>query len=86
MAAFSSRLFNQDVGAAKRAAKDGPVFITDRGRPAHVLMTIEEYRKLTGARTIVEMLAIDGEENPHVFDSELERARSRELPRLAEFD
>ena len=36
----SGRQFNQDASGAKRAAADGPVFITDRGRPSHVLMTI----------------------------------------------
>ncbi len=40
---LSSREFNQDTGRAKKASKNGPVFITDRGRPAHVLLTIEEY-------------------------------------------
>lgn len=45
---LSSREFNQDTGSAKRAARDGPVFITDRGKPAHVLLSIEAYRKLTG--------------------------------------
>lgn len=45
---LSSREFNQDVGRAKKAARQGPVFITDRGQPSHVLLTIEEYRKLTG--------------------------------------
>jgi prevent-host-death family protein len=45
---LSSREFNQDVGRAKKAAQQGPVFITDRGQPSHVLMTITEYRKLTG--------------------------------------
>lgn len=45
---LSSREFNQDTGKAKRAAHDGPVFITDRGRPSHVLMTVEEYRRLSG--------------------------------------
>jgi prevent-host-death family protein len=44
---LSSREFNQDAGRAKKAAKRGPVFITDRGRPAHVLLTIEEYRRIT---------------------------------------
>lgn len=43
---ITSRSFNQDTGAAKRAAEDGPVFITDRGAPAHVLMTIDDYRRL----------------------------------------
>lgn len=45
---ISSREFNQDSGKAKRAAADGPVFITDRGTPSHVLLTIEEYRRLAG--------------------------------------
>lgn len=47
---ISSREFNQDASRAKRAAANGPVFITDRGRPAHVLMKIEEYRRLRGER------------------------------------
>ena len=42
----SSREFTRDVSAAKRAAAAGPVFITDRGKPAHVLLSIEGYRKL----------------------------------------
>ena len=45
---LSSREFNQDTSGAKKAAQRGPVFITDRGRPAHVLLTIEDYRRLTG--------------------------------------
>lgn len=60
----SSRKFNQDASGAKKAAKDGPVFITDRGRPAHVLLTIEEYQKLTGKHTsIIDMLAMPGAED-----------------------
>lgn len=55
---ISSRTFNQDASGAKRAAAAGPVVITDRGRPSHVLMSIEEYRRLTGRRaSIVELLA-----------------------------
>ena len=46
--AFTSRDFNQDTAGAKRAAKDGPVFITDRGQPAYVLMTFEAYSRLAG--------------------------------------
>ena len=45
---LSSRDFNQDTSGAKKAAQRGPVIITDRGRPAHVLLSIEEYRLLTG--------------------------------------
>jgi prevent-host-death family protein len=55
---LSSRAFNQDAGGAKRAARRGPVFITDRGRPAHVLLSIDEYERITGSRaSIVELLA-----------------------------
>ncbi len=55
---ISSREFNQDAGGAKRAAESGPVFITDRGRPAHVLLTIDAYRKLTGVGpSLLDLLA-----------------------------
>jgi prevent-host-death family protein len=61
---LSSREFNQDTGRAKKATRKGPVFITDRGRPAHVLLTIEEYQKLAGSKTsIVDLLAMPGIEN-----------------------
>ena len=57
----TSRELNQDIGRAKRAARTGPVIITDRGRPAHVLLTIEEYDRLTGgARNLTEILAMPG--------------------------
>jgi len=57
----SSREFNQDASGAKRAAQNGPVFITDRGRPAHVLLTIDEYRRLSAsAGSIVDLLGMAG--------------------------
>lgn len=55
---ITSRTFNQDASGAKRAAQNGPVFITDRGKPAHVLLSIEAYRRLTGQReSIIDLLA-----------------------------
>ncbi len=48
---LSSREFNQDSGKAKKATKDGPVFITDRGQPTLVLLSFEEYQRLTGTET-----------------------------------
>jgi PHD/YefM family antitoxin component YafN of YafNO toxin-antitoxin module len=55
----TSREFNQDVSKAKRAALKGPVFITDRGRAAHVLLSIEAYQKISGKeKSIVELLAM----------------------------
>ena len=60
----SSRQFNQDASGTKKAAKNGPVFITDRGRPAHVLLTIEDYRKIAGRpASIGDMLAMPGAED-----------------------
>ncbi|CCG86327.1 type II toxin-antitoxin system prevent-host-death family antitoxin [Erwinia piriflorinigrans] len=46
---YTSRLFNQDVSGAKKAAETAPVYITVRGRPSHVLMTFAQYQKLSGA-------------------------------------
>jgi len=53
MKTVNSRDFNQDVGAAKRDARKGPVFITDRGKPSHVLLSIEDYQTLTASHTSV---------------------------------
>ena len=47
---ITSREFNRDVSAAKRAAERGPVTITDHGRPSHVLLTAEEYERLAAGR------------------------------------
>jgi prevent-host-death family protein len=56
---YSSREFNQDTGGAKRAAEEGAVYITDRGRPSHVLLSIDDYRRLTDtAGSIVDQLAM----------------------------
>jgi prevent-host-death family protein len=58
---LTSREFNQDASGAKKAARRGPVFITDRGRPAHVLMTIEDYQRLAGgSMSLAEALAQRG--------------------------
>lgn len=60
MATVSSRDFNQDVSAAKRIAATEPVVITDRGRPSHVLLSIEQYRRLVAdERNIVDWLSAD---------------------------
>jgi PHD/YefM family antitoxin component YafN of YafNO toxin-antitoxin module len=56
---LSSRGFNQGTSRAKKAAKKGPVSITGRGRPVHVLLTIEDYQRLSSDHaSIVEMLAM----------------------------
>ena len=58
MRAISSREFNQDVSRAKRLASQEPLFVTDRGRPTHVLLGIDAFRRLAGqADTLVDLLA-----------------------------
>jgi prevent-host-death family protein len=64
----TSRQFNQDASGAKKAARRGPVFITDRGKPAHVLLTIEDYHRLAGgSMSLAAALAQPGE-NDFEFD------------------
>ena len=61
---ISSREFNQDAGGAKKAAEKGPVIITDRGRPAHVLLRFEDYQKLVGAqRSLLDVVAQDEDDD-----------------------
>lgn len=54
---MSSREFNQDTSGAKKAAERGPVYITDRGRPAHVLLTFDAYEELVGTHRVLDLLA-----------------------------
>ncbi|MHB1610047.1 type II toxin-antitoxin system Phd/YefM family antitoxin [Acidiferrobacter thiooxydans] len=78
---LTSREFNQDTGRAKKAAAVGPVFITDRGKPAHVLLSIEEYQRLTGRhRNIIEALSMPG-----LSDIDVEFPRLRDLTRSVDF-
>jgi prevent-host-death family protein len=82
---LSSREFNQDASRAKRAAKKGPVFITDRGRPAHVLLTIEEYRAISGKdrkKSLAEALAMP---NADQVDFDPPRLGGDEFPVPADF-
>ena len=75
----SSRELNQDIGRAKRAAEDGPVVITDRGRPSHVLLSWAEYRRLSGGpRNLAEVLASPGLSNIS-FVPEKSGLKSREI-------
>jgi len=77
---LSSRQFNQDASKAKKAAQAGPVFITDRDRPAHVLLTFDDYKKITDGRTnIADLLAMPGME-----DIEFEIPQLREVAQAAD--
>ena len=61
MKIVTSRQFNQDVSQAKRFAKSEPVFVTDRGTPTHVLLSIDAYRQLVGpSESIADRLVAKG--------------------------
>jgi prevent-host-death family protein len=80
---LTSREFNQDTSRAKKAANDGPVFITNRGRPAHVLLSIEEYRRIASRpKSILDWLSM-----PEAAEIEFETPRmGDEFPRPADWD
>lgn len=75
-----SREFNQDSSGAKKAAAKGPVFITDPGRTAHVLLNIDEYRRLAGSQqSVVELLAM-----PSAAEIDFETVQAQGLCRPAD--
>ncbi len=81
---ISSREFNQDTARAKRAAENGPVFITDRGRASHVLLSLKEYEALASKRkSLLELLAMPGLED---VDPDFEFPRMDLELRIPEFD
>jgi hypothetical protein len=88
MKTVSSREFNSDVAGAKRAAATEPLFITDRGKPAFVLLSIEKFQELTrSGKCALEMLVELGAQFPNGelnFEWEPERMPGR--PRVAQFE
>jgi len=95
MTVTTSREFDQDTGRAKEAARKGPVFIIDHGRPSHVLLTIEDYQRLTGSNmSLAEALAqwgdaADFEFNPprlHIRTALLARLRSEPVVDIGRWD
>lgn len=78
---MSGREFNRNTSGAKRAAERGPVYITDRGRPAHVLLTFEAYEELLGVKGVLDRLA----EPQGVEAVEIRIPVSRDAPKPATF-
>ena len=80
---LTSREFNQDTGGAKKAAEAGPVYITDRGRPSHVLLTFADYQRLSANQPgIIDMLS----QPTGIGDIVFEATSSRDLAEPADFD
>jgi prevent-host-death family protein len=71
---FTSREFSHKAGLAKNAAAQGPVFITDRGRPKFVLLAFEDYQLLKPkAPKLSDLIALD-DESFDAFDFEFKQA------------
>lgn len=79
---MSSRDFNQNTSGAKKAAERGPVYITDRGRPAHVLLTYKAYEELLGTQHVLDQLGLP----EGIEDIEFHLPTSTDLARPAAFD
>ena len=79
---LTSREFNQDTGRAKRVAEESVVYITDRGTPTHVLMSIKDYQRLVGTKkSLLDVVCMaDGE------DIDLPLDIRRDLPREVDLD
>ena len=77
---MTSREFNQSASEAKKASLAGPVFITDRGKPSHVLLSIAEYRKLSGGMTTL----ADAVAQLDSMDIDFESPRTDRLHRAAD--
>lgn len=83
MTKLTSREFNQDTGRAKRAAATGPVYITHRGQPSHVLLSFDDYRRLAALQpSVIDLLALP----PGIADVEFDPPISREPGQAARFD
>lgn len=68
---MTSREFNQQVNKAQKAAQIAPVIITNRGKPAFVLMTYDEFEKRDPApkKSLIELL---GDADPACADIEFD--------------
>lgn len=73
-AAVTSRDFDRDVGAAMRAAEQGPVMVIDHGRAAHVLLTVEEFERLSGTPELLGDRLRTGQDHGDEFDLAVRRA------------
>ncbi|PLR31646.1 prevent-host-death protein [Chimaeribacter californicus] len=78
---MTSRSFNQEISRAKKAAEEGPVYITDRGEPAYVLLTYEAFKKLSGSRRSI----LDALATPGAGDIDFEPERGNIVSRDADF-
>jgi len=69
LAADDHRLEDANIPRRQKGGTaGGPVFITDRGQPAQVLLIIEDYRRLAGESVSLAEARAQGEEAEFSFD------------------
>lgn len=71
---FTSRQYNQEPGALKRAVADGPVFVTNRDVVELVLLNKRDYDRLVDAKPKRKLG--DAMRMPQVAEIEFEAVRS----------
>ena len=71
----SAREFNQNASAALRLAAEEPVFITKRGTPTNVILSIEDYQRLQPRRSLADALSTMSAEAGEI-DFEIDREPS----------
>lgn len=80
MQTTTSKEFNRQASALRRSASSEPLLITERGRPAHVLMSYAAYQALQSpAQSVADALAMAV---PDALDTVLQPAR--DLARAAD--
>jgi len=80
---ITSRKFNHDTGSAKKAARSGPVYVTDRGEPSFVLLSYERYRELIGGSSLlIETLC----RTPGAGEVDFEPPRRRDVAEPVDLD
>ena len=79
---ISAREFHQNTAGASRAAEDGPVIVTKRGRPSLVLLKFDEYNKIAAKpRSIADLLSC-----PEAAEIDFDPPRLNFTPRPVDFD
>ena len=76
MSIVSARTYNQSPSVVKAMAAKGPVFVTDRGRPSIVVMSVDDYERLSGGGSVRDSLVMD-------VDVELTPVVSKDLGTVA---
>ncbi len=78
---ISSRTFQQKTSEVQKAARTGPVIITNRDRPVHVLLSYETYQRLAG----MQGGTVDALAGPGMANVDEESSTICTLPQPAEY-